>query len=222
MRCSKCGATYSDTSSGGCLHQETKPAANAFDDNGNPISMSISNGNQPAKPREFPVTRTWDNQQLGLSVLIDSLMRGETKVFIDKVAYDSALKRIADLEKACTEPMSYRPPKDDREIFDYLQEQLATASNAGRALEYTVKCLQEERDQLRAEVERLKESEALANELTTTAQVERDRLASQLTVAREALNLCLEAFAVYKRKGWLETSPINDVRKALEQIGGGE
>lgn len=41
--------------------------------------------------KEFTVTRTKDNCQLGLSVLINSLELGETKVFVEKSAHDTLL-----------------------------------------------------------------------------------------------------------------------------------
>jgi len=51
------------------------------------------------KSMEFMVTRTKDNKQLGLSVLIDSLKLGETKGFIEKSAYDKAIEALKKLSK---------------------------------------------------------------------------------------------------------------------------
>jgi hypothetical protein len=45
-------------------------------------------------PMKFVITRTEDNNQLGLSVLIESLKLGETKVFIDANEYEAAQAEI--------------------------------------------------------------------------------------------------------------------------------
>ena len=47
------------------------------------------------KPRVFTVTRTKDNHQLGLSILIESLQPGETKEFVEAAP---VLARIKELE----------------------------------------------------------------------------------------------------------------------------
>jgi hypothetical protein len=52
------------------------------------------------KPRVFAVTRTKDNNQLGLSVLIDSLSPGETKEFVEA---EPVLERIKELEAEVSE-----------------------------------------------------------------------------------------------------------------------
>lgn len=76
---------------------------------------------QEKGPREFEVTRTKDNHQLGLSVLISSLELGETKVFIERSAYTQLLEQAEKL--VCT----LKSVRDFSTIYEHPEHELRHA-----------------------------------------------------------------------------------------------